>query len=236
MPPTNFWAAFCPRGYAKCCQKLPRFVPGVGITAAAMHPPRGGNILAAFCPKGLQNFAAKRATICPRCRDNRVPHYRPPEAGKIDRNISSRMMRNISAAFCPKGLQNFCCRMGGVCPTCRDDWVERVSSQNGATEPSVNVAKGSFLRSTSPDSHSVAGPGAPCGEAAVTSAESGVCEARQRMFKRPELRPNRQPRGRARAYAGHIPAVRLRGVLRLHEKQHWEEFSPVPPGRLAAPR
>ena len=26
-------------------QKLPRFVPGVGMTATALHPPRGGNIV-----------------------------------------------------------------------------------------------------------------------------------------------------------------------------------------------
>ena len=107
-----------------------------------------------------------------------------------------------------------------------------MSSQTGTPELSVNKAKGSFLRSTSPDSYSEAGPGMPYGEAAVTSAESGMYQAiRHRMFC--ALTSNR---GRAHAYAGHISAVRLRGVLRLLAKQHWEELSPVPPGRLAAPR
>ena len=58
-----------------------------------------------------------------------------------------------------------------------------MSSQTGTPELSMNMAKGSFLRSTSPDSYSEAGPGMPYGEAAVTSAESGICESRRhRMF------------------------------------------------------
>lgn len=52
-----------------------------------------------------------------------------------------------------------------------------MSSQNGTPELSVNVAKGSFSRSTSPDAQSPLNPGAPCGKAAVTSAESGIYEA-----------------------------------------------------------
>ena len=193
MPPTNFWAAFCPRGSGKCWPE---------ITA-----------------------------ICPRCRDDRYRITSAQRREYFDRSVPSKLMRIFSAAFCPKGLQNVCCRMGGICPTCRDDWVVRVSSQNGTPELSVNVAKGNFSRSTSPDAQSPLNPRAPCGKAAVTSAESGVCESRRQMFKRPDL----QPRGRAHACGGHISPVRLRGVLRLHGKQHWEELSPVPPGRLAAP-
>ena len=102
----------------------------------------------------LPTFAA----ICPRCRD-----------------FPFKIMGKTSAAFCPKGLQNCCCRMRGIRPTCRDDWVAIMSSQNGAADCNVTVAKGSFLRSTSLDTRPALKPEAPYGEAAVTSAESGVC-------------------------------------------------------------
>ena len=127
MLPDFLGQNFVLRDQQHFADNAPHFVPGVGtidacairdkagiILSRTSHPEDEEHFSAAFCPKGFQNFAAENAENCPRCRDYRCKYPSTRRQENVGQNFPSKTMRNCSAAFCPKGLQNFCCRMGGI--------------------------------------------------------------------------------------------------------------------------